>query len=74
MQYAADADLADRFGGFQVVDVSTDGLTVTVTLGAVVAMPFVNVLGLAEGYPVDATARARSPLTAPPGPAAQPAP
>ena len=29
-QYARDADLADRFEGFQVVDVTTDGVTVTV--------------------------------------------
>jgi hypothetical protein len=38
---------------------------VTVTLGAVVRMPFANLLsdGLRGGYPVDATARARSPLT-----------
>lgn len=64
-QYARDADLAGRFDGFEVVDVSTDGETVTVTLGAVVRMPFVNLLSarLRGGYPLDATARARSPLT-----------
>lgn len=64
-QYVRDADLAGRFDGFQVVDVSTDGQTVTVSLRAVVRMPFVNVLSsqLSAGYPVDATARARSPLT-----------
>jgi uncharacterized membrane protein len=64
-RYATGADLAERFNGFQVVDVSTDGETVTVTLRAVVRLPFVNLLSdhLAEGYPVDATARARSPLT-----------
>jgi hypothetical protein len=64
-RYVARADLATRFDGFRVVDVTTDGATVTVTLGAVVRMPFANVLsdGLRGGYPVDATARARSPLT-----------
>ena len=64
-QYARDADLADRFDGFQVVDVTTDGVTVTVTLRAEVGMPFGNLLSAryAAGYPVQATARARSPLT-----------
>lgn len=63
-RYAVDAELADRFDGFRVVDVETDGQTVTVTLGAVVRMPFANVLsaGLADGYPVTATARATSPF------------
>lgn len=63
-RYAVDAELADRFDGFRVVDVETDGQTVTVTLGAVVHMPFANVLsaGLADGYPVRATARATSPF------------
>lgn len=63
-RYAVDAELADRFDGFRVVDVETDGQTVTVTLGAVVRMPFANVLsaGLADGYPVSATARATSPF------------
>ncbi|MGH8894327.1 MAG: pilus assembly protein TadG-related protein [Actinomycetes bacterium] len=64
-QYSRDADLATRFNGFRVVDVSTDGQTVTVTLRAVVRMPFANLLtsAVAGGYHVDATARARSPLT-----------
>lgn len=63
-QYVRDADLEDRFDGFQVVDVTTDGQTVTVSVRAVVQMPFVNLLSsqLGAGYPVDATARARSPL------------
>jgi uncharacterized membrane protein len=64
-RYAADAGLAGRFDGFRVVDVTTDGETVTVTLGAVVRMPFANLLssGLGGGYALDATSRARSPLT-----------
>jgi hypothetical protein len=64
-RYASDADLAARFDGFRVVDVTTDGETVAVTLGAVVRMPFANLLtsGIGVGYPLDATARARSPLS-----------
>ncbi len=64
-QYARDADLADRFEGFQVVDVTTDGVTVTVTLRAEVGMPFLNLLSdqYSAGYPVRAVARARSPLS-----------
>ena len=64
-QYARDADLATRFEGFRIVDVTTDGVTVTVTLRADVGMPFLNVLSdrYSGGYPVRATARARSPLT-----------
>ena len=64
-QYAVDADLDRRFDGFRVVDVSTDGQTVTVALRAVVEMPFANVLtaGIADGYEVGATARATSPLS-----------
>lgn len=63
-QYVRDADLARRFDGFQVLDVSTDGQTVTVRLGTVARMPFINVLSsrFRDGYPIDATARARSPL------------
>jgi len=63
-QYVRDADLARRFDGFEIVAVSTDGQTVTVRLGAVVGMPFVNLVSarFRGGYPVDATARARSPL------------
>lgn len=64
-QYARDADLDTRFEGFRVVDVTTDGVTVTVTLRADVGMPFLNLLSdrYNGGYPVRATARARSPLT-----------
>jgi uncharacterized membrane protein len=64
-QYARDADLAGRFEGFRVVDVTTDGVTVTVTLRADVGMPFLNLISdrYSGGYPVRATARARSPLT-----------
>ncbi len=64
-QYVRDADLAGRFEDFQVVDVTTDGVTVTVTLRAEVGMPFLNLLSdqYAGGYPVRAVARARSPLT-----------
>ena len=63
-QYVQDADLARRFNGFEVVGVRTDGQTVTVTLRAVVQMPFINLLSsdYRSGYPVDATARATSPL------------
>jgi uncharacterized membrane protein len=63
-QYVQDADLVRRFDGFQVADISTDGSTVTVRLRAVVHMPFVNLLSSEYdgGYPVEATARARSPL------------
>jgi uncharacterized membrane protein len=64
-QYAADADLADRFEGFEVDDVTTDGVVVTVTLRAAVPMPFANLISprWAKGYPVGAVARARSPLS-----------
>jgi len=64
-QYVRDADLATRFEGFRIVDVTTDGVTVTVTLRADVGMPFLNVVSdrYNGGYPVRATARARSPLT-----------
>lgn len=63
-QYVRDADLARRFDGFQVLDVSTDGRTVTVRLGSMARMPFINVLSsrFSDGYPIEATARARSPL------------
>ena len=64
-QYARDADLAGRFDGFEVVDVHTDGQTVTVRLRAVVHLPFVNLISspFSDGYPVEADASARSPLT-----------
>jgi putative Flp pilus-assembly TadE/G-like protein len=64
-QYAQDADLADRFEDFQIVDVTTDGITVTVTFRSRVRMPFLNLLSsrYSAGYPVHAVARARSPLS-----------
>ena len=63
-QYAADAQLADRFRDFQVVAVDTDGAAVTVTLRAVVHLPFANLVTSRwrNGYPVEARASARSPL------------
>lgn len=63
-QYARDAGLARRFAGFRVLDVSTDGRTVAVTFGARAPMPVVNLVSRrwAAGYPLDATARATSPL------------
>jgi hypothetical protein len=63
-QYADDAELADRFRGFQVVTVDTDGAAVTVTLRAVVHLPFANLVTSrwTDGYPVEARAHARSPL------------
>lgn len=64
-RYAADAELAQRFDGFHVVGVTTDGETVTVTLRAAVRMPLLNLLsaGYRGGYPVEASATARSPFT-----------
>ncbi|MGH8971147.1 MAG: pilus assembly protein TadG-related protein [Actinomycetes bacterium] len=66
-QYAADARLGERFDGFEVVDVQARGQTVSVTLRAVAGMPFLNLVSARydAGYPVDATATARSPLVAP---------
>lgn len=63
-QYVVDAELHSRFNGFRVVEVTTDGDTVAVTLAATVPMPFVNSLSAQyrDGYPVEATVRARSPL------------
>jgi hypothetical protein len=63
-QYADDAELADRFRDFDVRAVDTDGTTVTVTLRAVVHLPLVNLVTgrWRDGYPVEARARARSPL------------
>ncbi|MGZ4610877.1 MAG: pilus assembly protein TadG-related protein [Actinomycetes bacterium] len=64
-QYVRDARLADRFDEFQVRDVRSDGATVTVTLRAVVHLPIVTLVSARwrGGYPVDAGATARSPLT-----------
>ncbi len=63
-QYAVDAELSDRFAGFEVAAVATDGVVVTVTLRARVPMPFVNLVAArwSGGYPLHAVARARSPL------------
>lgn len=64
-QYVQDAQLADRFREFEVARVSTDGITVSVTLSGSVSFPFANVVSgsLADGYEITATASARSPLT-----------
>ena len=63
-QYADDARLDSRFDGFEVVDVTTDGQSVTVTMRAEVRMPFLNLISARydDGYPVEATATARSPF------------
>ena len=64
-QYREDADLDARFGGFSSERPETDGVTVTVTFHAVVQLPFVNLIAShwSNGYPVRATAHARSPLS-----------
>ena len=64
-QYVSDADLGGRFEDFEITGVTTDGITVTVTFHATVRLPFGNLVSAryAAGYPVRATARARSPLT-----------
>ena len=67
-QYVDDARLEERFDGFEVVDVVTDGRTVTVTFAATVRMPLLNAVAASvtgDGYRFDATARARSPLSEP---------
>ncbi len=63
-QYVSDAALAGRFDGFEVVGVRGQGDRVTVTLRAVVRMPFINLVtsSQAGGYGVEATATARSPF------------
>ena len=63
-QYADDAELTDRFHEFEVVTVDTDGAAVTVTLRAVVPLPFAKLVPgrWQDGYPVEARANARSPL------------
>ena len=64
-QYAEDAQLARRFDDFEIVDVQTDGDSVTVTLAARVRLPLLNLASVhyADGYPFDAVATARSPIT-----------
>lgn len=67
-QYVEDARLEERFDGFEVVDVGTDGRTVTVTFAATVRMPLLNTVAATVtggGYRFDATARATSPLSEP---------
>jgi uncharacterized membrane protein len=63
-QYALDASLDDRFDGFDVREVDTDGAQVTVTLTAVTHLPFVSLITAryAGGYTVTARASAHSPL------------
>jgi len=63
-QYADDASLDERFAGFDVRRIDTDGAAVTVTLTARAPLPFVGLVteGFGGGYPVTARATARSPL------------
>jgi hypothetical protein len=63
-QYEAYGDLDDRFDGFRIDEVATDGVVVRVRFEAVVHLPFANLLvgRWRGGYPVHATARAESPL------------
>ena len=63
-QYEMDGDLDDRFDGFRVDEIATDGTVVRVRFEAVVHLPFVTLLvgRWRGGYPVHATARAESPL------------
>ena len=63
-QYEADGELGDRFEGFRIDEVVTDGSVVRVRFEAVVHLPFATLLvgRWRGGYPVQATARAESPL------------
>jgi Flp pilus assembly protein TadG len=63
-RYAADAELDDRFAQFDVRSVGTDGVRVTVSFHAAAPLPFVGIVArrFTDGYPVTATATARSPL------------
>lgn len=63
--YVRKADLRDRLHRFEVVSVATTGSDVTVTMSASVPMPFLNLLSSTyrNGYPLDATATARAPVT-----------
>ena len=63
-RYVVDAGLAERFRGFRVLDVSTDGTTVDVTFAATVRMPLLTTVTerVAGGYGIAATAHARSPF------------
>ncbi len=62
--YVAAARLPDRFHQFDVIDIQVNGGAVSVTLAATVRMPFLNLISstYADGYPVAATATARSPV------------
>ncbi len=64
-EYVGVADLASRFEGFTVVAVVVEGTAVSVTFAARAPMPFGAMLSSdwADGYPVRATATARSPFT-----------
>lgn len=64
-EYVGAAGLPARFDGFTVVAVVVDGTAVSVTFAARAPMPFGAVLSSdwADGYPVSATATARSPFT-----------
>ena len=63
--YVAVAELASRFDGFAVVAVAVTGTSVTVTFTATAPMPFASVISSewSDGYPLQATATARSPFT-----------
>lgn len=64
-EYVALAALPARFDGFAVVSVVVQGTSVTVTFAARAPMPFGAMLSSdwVDGYPVRATATARSPFT-----------
>jgi len=63
-EYVAAAQLEQRFSRFDLLEVSTDGVQVTVTMAASVDMPFLNFISarFRDGYPVHATASARAPI------------
>jgi uncharacterized membrane protein len=62
--YAAAAELAEHYGQFSIESVTVSGIAVTVTLRAVVHLPFQAVApgSWSEGVPVLVTASARSPV------------
>lgn len=64
-EYVGAAGLMSRFDGFTVVAVVVEGTAVSVTFAARAPMPFGAMLSSewADGYPVQATATARSPFT-----------
>lgn len=63
--YVADAGLPARFTGFTVLSQRTDGAAVTVSFGARVRLPFLNLLSsaYADGLAVTGTATATAPLS-----------